>query len=81
MSIFEKKEKNLNELINKLDVLTSTYSQSSYETEKIKTEKNAKEALERKIAMKASQKSLFEEVEIWLKLEEKIKKSRVNERT
>ena len=40
MSIFEKKEKNLNELINKLDVLTSTYSQSSYETEKIKTEKN-----------------------------------------
>ena len=31
MSIFEKKEKNLNELINKLDVLTSTYSQSSYE--------------------------------------------------
>ena len=40
MSIFEKKEKNLNELINKLDVLTSTYSQSSYETENIKTEKN-----------------------------------------
>ena len=40
MSNFEKKEKNLNELINKLDVLTSTYSQSSYETEKIKTEKN-----------------------------------------
>ena len=40
MSIFEKKEKNLNELINKLDVLTSTYSQSSYESEKIKTEKN-----------------------------------------
>ena len=39
MSTFEKKEKNLNELINKLDVLTSTYSQSSYETEKIKTEK------------------------------------------
>ena len=40
MSIFEKKEKNLNDLINKLDVLTSTYSQSSYESEKIKTEKN-----------------------------------------
>jgi len=40
MSIFEKKEKNLNELIGKLNVLTSTYSQSSYETEKIKTEKN-----------------------------------------
>ena len=40
MSIIEKKEKNLNELIEKLNILTSTYSQSSYETEKIKTEKN-----------------------------------------
>ena len=40
MSLIEKKEKNLNELINKLDVLTSTYSQSTYDTEKIKTEKN-----------------------------------------
>ena len=40
MSSIEKKEKNLNDLINKLDVLTSTYSQSSYETEKIQTEKN-----------------------------------------
>ena len=53
MSILEKKEKNLNELINKLDVLTSTYSQSSYETEKIKTEKNEilrqKSEIEKKI--------------------------------
>ena len=40
MSIFEKKEKNLNMLIDKLNVLTSTYSQSSYEKEKIYTEKN-----------------------------------------
>ena len=40
MSTFEKKEKNLNELINKLDVLTSTYSQSTYEIEKINLEKN-----------------------------------------
>ena len=40
MSIIKKKEKNLNELIEKLNILTSTYSQSSYETEKIKTEKN-----------------------------------------
>ena len=40
MSTFEKKEKNLYELINKLDVLSSTYSQSSYEKEKIETEKN-----------------------------------------
>tara|TARA_B100001113_G_scaffold218554_1_gene179276 strand:+ start:199 stop:522 length:324 start_codon:yes stop_codon:yes gene_type:complete len=40
MSIFEKKEKNLNQLISKLDVFTSTYSQPVYEIEKIKTEKN-----------------------------------------
>jgi len=40
MSIFEKKEKNLNELIDKLNALTSTYSHSTYKTEKIKTEKN-----------------------------------------
>tara|TARA_A100001011_G_C14210575_1_gene799718 strand:- start:208 stop:531 length:324 start_codon:yes stop_codon:yes gene_type:complete len=40
MSIFRAKEKNLNELIDKLNALTSTYSQSSYETEKIQTEKN-----------------------------------------
>ena len=40
MSIFEKKEKNLIQLIDKLNVLTSTYSHSSYETEKIRTEKN-----------------------------------------
>ena len=40
MSAFEKKEKNLNELINKLNVLTSTYSHSAYETDKIKSEKN-----------------------------------------
>ena len=40
MSIIEKKEKNLNQLINKLNTLTSTYSQSTYEVEKIITEKN-----------------------------------------
>ena len=39
MSIFEKKEKNLNKLIDKLNALTSTYSHSSYKTQKIKTEK------------------------------------------
>ena len=40
MSIIEKKEKNLNQLINKLNSLTLTYSQPGYEIEKIKTEKN-----------------------------------------
>ena len=44
----------------------------------IKTaEKNAKEALERKIALKASQQSLFDEVEKWLKIETKIEKIEV----
>ena len=59
MSIFEKKEKNLNELINKLDVLTSTYSQSSYETEKIKTEKN--EILRQKSEIEKKNQELIRE--------------------
>ena len=40
MSTIEKKEKNLNQLIGKLNSLTLTYSQPTYEIEKIKTEKN-----------------------------------------
>ena len=40
MSIFEKKEKNLNELLDKLNILTSTYSHSTYKSEKIQTERN-----------------------------------------
>ena len=40
MSILEKKQKNLNQLISKLNSLTLTYSQPTYEIEKIKTEKN-----------------------------------------
>ena len=40
MSIIKKKEKNLNELINKLNSISLTYSQPTYEVEKIKTEKN-----------------------------------------
>ena len=39
MSIIEQKEKNLNQLINKLNSITSTYSQPTYEVEKIRTEK------------------------------------------
>ena len=39
MSIIEKKEKNLNQLINKLNSLTLTYSQPNHEIEKIRTEK------------------------------------------
>ena len=40
MSIFEKKEKNLNQLIDKLSSLSLSYSQPAYEIEKIKTERN-----------------------------------------
>ena len=54
MNIIEKKEKNLNPLINKLNTLTLTYSQTTYELEKIKSEKNEilkqKDQLEKKNA-------------------------------
>ena len=59
MSIFEKKEKNLNLLIDKLDVLTSTYSQPSYEFEKIKTEKN--EILRQKLEIEKKNQELIRE--------------------
>ena len=39
MSNFEKKEQNLNQLIDKLNSLSLSYSQPNYELEKIKTEK------------------------------------------
>ena len=59
MSIFEKKEKSLNDLIGKLDVLTSTYSQSSYEKEKIITEKN--EILKQKSIIENKNRELMRE--------------------
>ena len=40
MTIIKQKEKNLNQIINKLNSLTFTYSQPTFELEKIKTEKN-----------------------------------------
>ena len=40
MSNFEKKEQNLNQLIDKLNSLSLSYSQPNNELEKIKTEKN-----------------------------------------
>jgi peptidoglycan hydrolase CwlO-like protein len=40
MSNIEKKEKNLNQLIDKLNSLSLSYSQPNYELEKIRTEKN-----------------------------------------
>ena len=40
MSSFEKKEQNLNQLIDKLNSMSLSYSQPNNEVEKIKTEKN-----------------------------------------
>ena len=59
MSIIEKKEKNLNQLINKLNSLTLTYSQPTYELEKIKTEKN--ELLRQKIEIEKKNQELMRE--------------------
>ena len=59
MSIIEKKEKNLNQLINKLNSLTLTYSQPNYEVEKIKTEKN--EIMRQKIEIEKKNQELLRE--------------------
>ena len=59
MSIFEQKEKNLNKLIDKLNNLTSTYSQPTYEFEKIKTEKN--ELLRQKLGIEKKNQELLRE--------------------
>ena len=58
MSNFEKKEKNLKQLINKLNSLSLTYSQPTYEIEKIKTEKN--EILRQKIEIENKNNSPVE---------------------
>jgi len=68
MSIIEKKEKNLNQLITKLNSLTLTYTQPIYEIEKIKTEKN--EILRKKIEIENKNQKLLREHSY---LKEKIK--------
>ena len=40
MSNFEKKEQNLNQLIDKLNSISLSYSQPEYEIQKIKSERN-----------------------------------------
>ena len=62
MSAFEQKEKNLNKLIDKLNVLTSTYSHSSYEVEKIQTEK--KELQRQKVEIEKKIKNYSESISI-----------------
>ena len=72
MSPIEKKEKNLNQLINKLNSISLTYSQPSYEIEKIKTEKN--EILRQKIQIENKNQELLREHKY---LKEKIKSLQV----
>ena len=62
MSIIEKKEKNLNQLINKLNSMSLTYSQPNYEVEKIKTEKN--EIMRQKIEIEKKIKSCLGNINI-----------------
>ena len=69
MSIIEKKEKNLNLLINKLNTLSLTYSQPTYEIEKIKTEKN--ELIRQKLEIEKKNQDLMKEHKF---LKDKIRK-------
>ena len=68
MSIIEKKEKNLNQLISKLNSLTLTYSQPSHDVEKIIIEKN--EILRKKLEIEKKNQELLREHHF---LKEKIK--------
>ena len=68
MSIIEKKEKNLNRLISKLNSLTLTYSQPTHDVEKIITEKN--EILRKKLEIEKKNQELLREHHF---LKEKIK--------
>ena len=68
MSIIEKKEKNLNQLISKLNSLTLTYSQPKHDEEKIITEKN--EILRKKLEIEKKNQELLREHHF---LKEKIK--------
>ena len=81
MSIFEQKEKNLNKLIDRLTNLTSTYSQSTYDSEKIKTEKN--ELLRQKTEIEKKNEKLIREhkylKEKLLKLQSEVKKKSIIE--
>jgi|TARA_Y100000992_G_scaffold298618_1_gene264079 chromosome segregation ATPase len=68
MSNIEKKEKNLNQLIDKLKTLSLSYSQPNYEIEKIRTERN--ELLRKKNEIEKKNQELMREHKY---LKEKIK--------
>ena len=72
MSIIEEKEKNLNQLINKLNSITLTYSQPNHELEKIKNEKS--EILRQKNELERKNQELMREHKY---LKEKIKNFRL----
>ena len=57
MSNFEKKEQNLNQLIDKLNSLSLSYSQPNHELEKIRAEKNEIANQKKKIEKKKSRTS------------------------
>jgi len=59
MNILEKKEKNLNELLDKLNIFTSTYSHSTYKSKKIETEKN--ELIRKKLEIEKKNQELMRE--------------------
>ncbi len=69
MSSFEKKEQNLNQLIDKLNSLSLSYSQPNYELEKIRSEK--KELANKKMEIEKKNEELMREHNY---LKEKIKK-------
>ena len=69
MSSFKKKEQNLNELIDRLNTLSLSYSQPTYELEKIRTEK--KEIAYQKTKIEKKNQELMREHKY---LKEKIKK-------
>ena len=68
MNIIEKKEKNLKQLISKLNSLTVTYSQPTHDVEKIIKEKN--EILRKKLEIEKKNQELLREHHF---LKEKIK--------
>ena len=69
MSSLEKKEQNLNQLIDKLNSLSLSYSQPNHEIEKIRTEKN--ELANKKKEIEKKNEELMREHKY---LKEKIKK-------
>ena len=72
MSSFEKKEQNLNQLIDKLNSLSLSYSQPNFQLEKIKTEKN--ELINNKKKIEKQNQELIREHKY---LKEKIKKLQI----